>query len=231
MIARITTWTLLLVWLYVFVSWAQVCLWLIDYLFHPIYQQSIVTALDCYVCKDQEDNKEKCVKTVKTCKSEQDRCLTEVRWEFMDAQYYVSKRCVTQDVCNKEIKDSYDSLKCHRIGYNDWACIDCCHGDRCNFFVTLSTTSLICSNFLLLVSFLLKIFAMNKLWSSTSFADEGVVSTFHFFPSIEKSKHYTKILKLKLNFCGSVKLSPRFPLIVQIKNFRFVRSRLGPGWT
>ena len=121
-----------------------------------------VTSLDCYVCKDQENNKEKCIKTVKTCNADEDRCLIEVRWEGMkywqpdlSTQYYVSKRCASQQVCRQQMKAAYDSGRCHRIWYNDWACIDCCHGDRCNFFITLASTSLISDDVLFMMSFIL----------------------------------------------------------------------------
>jgi len=114
-----------------------------------IWQQKIccwhtVSSLDCYVCKNQEDNKGKCVKTVKTCDIGQDRCLTEVRWGGMpywapsgQKQYYVSKRCASKENCTAE-KEAL-GRRCERIWFNDWECVDCCHGDRCNFYVTLGS--------------------------------------------------------------------------------------------
>lgn len=106
-----------------------------------------VSALDCYVCLNQEDNKEKCVRTVKTCDLGQDQCLTEVRWAGKpywapsgDKQYYVSKRCASKENCTAERERT--SRRCERIWYNDWECVDCCHGDRCNFFVTLASSHL-----------------------------------------------------------------------------------------
>lgn len=37
-------------------------------------------ALECYVCTDQEGNKEKCLKSTKICEQHQDTCLTEIKW-------------------------------------------------------------------------------------------------------------------------------------------------------
>ena len=33
---------------------------------------------ECYVCKDQEDNNEKCIKTVKSCDIAETQCFTKV---------------------------------------------------------------------------------------------------------------------------------------------------------
>lgn len=37
-------------------------------------------ALECYVCTDQEGNRDKCLNTIKTCEQGQDSCLTEIKW-------------------------------------------------------------------------------------------------------------------------------------------------------
>ncbi len=36
--------------------------------------------LECYVCHDQDGNTAKCLKTIRTCEQEEDRCLSEIRW-------------------------------------------------------------------------------------------------------------------------------------------------------
>jgi hypothetical protein len=102
-----------------------------------------VSGLECYVCKNQEDNKDKCVETVRTCNSTQNRCLTEVRWGGTpywapsgEKQYYISKRCASNTEC-RDVRKSL-SQRCDRIWYNDWECVECCHGDRCNYYVTLA---------------------------------------------------------------------------------------------
>ena len=51
-------------------------------------------------------------------------------------QFYISKWCSSKQHCDK-VKANLTG-KCDRISYNDWQCVDCCHGDKCNFFVTVS---------------------------------------------------------------------------------------------
>jgi hypothetical protein len=38
------------------------------------------SGLECYVCTDQEHNKEKCLNTIKTCEQGEDVCLSEIKW-------------------------------------------------------------------------------------------------------------------------------------------------------
>ncbi|KAK6637413.1 hypothetical protein RUM44_007830 [Polyplax serrata] len=114
------------------------------------------SALECYVCKDQEDNKQKCLTTIKTCEPGEDACLTEVSWRTMpywqrgaDKQFYISKRCATRAICEKARKRAMPY--CTHIWYEDWRCSECCLGDRCNYYVILSGSTAR-SNFLLLAS-------------------------------------------------------------------------------
>lgn len=37
-------------------------------------------ALECYVCSNQDDNKDKCLKSIKICEQGEDVCLTEIKW-------------------------------------------------------------------------------------------------------------------------------------------------------
>lgn len=97
-------------------------------------------ALECYVCTNQEDNTEKCLKTIKTCEYGQDVCLSEIRWGSMPywsqgakKQYYVSKRCSNKTECAMS-RFRYMEF-CTHIWYQDWACSDCCQGDRCNYYI------------------------------------------------------------------------------------------------
>jgi len=105
------------------------------------------SGLQCYVCNRQDGNTEKCLTTIKTCKFEQDRCLSTIRWsttpywtQGAEKQYYVSKRCSTREECDRIIKESM--TLCHYIWYEDWKCAECCQGDRCNYYVTLGSNSL-----------------------------------------------------------------------------------------
>ena len=40
----------------------------------------LVLGLECYVCKDQDGNTDKCLRTIRTCEHEHDRCLSIIRW-------------------------------------------------------------------------------------------------------------------------------------------------------
>ena len=57
-----------------------------------------------------------------------------------EKQYYVSKRCSTEEECDKEIMANMPL--CHYIWYEDWKCAECCQGDRCNYYVTVSTSKM-----------------------------------------------------------------------------------------
>ena len=99
--------------------------------------------LECYVCQNQPDNKNKCAETVKICDLVQDQCLTEVRWGSTpywaltdQKQHFISKRCATKQECHEATSDRFQT--CDRIWYNDWNCTTCCSGDKCNYFVTLA---------------------------------------------------------------------------------------------
>ncbi|CAK1552165.1 unnamed protein product [Leptosia nina] len=101
---------------------------------------SQVDSLECYVCENQEDNTEKCVKTIMTCEYNQDVCLTEIKWgstpywsQGAKKQYYVSKRCSNKTEC--AITRQHYMPLCTHIWYQDWVCSDCCQGDRCNYYI------------------------------------------------------------------------------------------------
>ena len=48
-------------------------------------------------------------------------------------RYYISKGCDTQSGCDK--RRSATESACQKSYYNDWACVECCTGDSCNFHV------------------------------------------------------------------------------------------------
>ncbi|XP_003746440.1 uncharacterized protein LOC100901649 [Galendromus occidentalis] len=111
--------------------------------------------LECYICTNQDENNAKCTSTIQLCEPHQDRCMTEVRWGSTpywaptgEKQFYVSKWCSNQTVCEYTIRRQ--SKRCDRIWYNDWECSECCTGDRCNYYVTLGASGLKSSMHLLL---------------------------------------------------------------------------------
>lgn len=115
---------------------------------------TIVYGLECYVCHDQEHNREKCIRTVRTCEPEEDRCMSEVKWGstldwnlVLDSQYYLYKRCATQNFCQEA--EETNAKRCLYLPYEDWECITCCTGDRCNYYVTLEGKSLVTSPLIL----------------------------------------------------------------------------------
>lgn len=120
-----------------------------------VYMPQASDQLECYVCQNQPDNKNKCAETVKICDLSQDQCLTEVRWGSTpfwslteQKQHFISKRCATKLDCQEAINDRFH--KCDRIWYNDWNCTTCCSGDKCNYFVTLAGQSVRPTDFLIL---------------------------------------------------------------------------------
>ncbi|XP_014663814.1 PREDICTED: uncharacterized protein LOC106806404 [Priapulus caudatus] len=103
-------------------------------------------SLNCFVCADQEDNHDKCIKTVLTCRLNEDKCISNIEWNFVPdwrqvtvRQYYISKGCSTTTGCDVRLNATRD--RCHRKWYNAWECMECCSGDLCNYYVTLGAIS------------------------------------------------------------------------------------------
>ncbi len=53
-----------------------------------------------------------------------------------DRIYFISKDCDTRQGCDK--RKSSMQTHCKRDWYDDWACVECCTGDLCNYYVTVS---------------------------------------------------------------------------------------------
>ncbi|XP_057325217.1 cationic amino acid transporter 3-like isoform X2 [Microplitis mediator] len=105
-----------------------------------IYSLSLGNALECYVCDNQEGNREKCLNSIMTCEHTEDACYTEIRWgslpywsEGAPKQYYVSKKCMSYDECDRQKRRNMKD--CTYVWYQDWKCSDCCKGDRCNYYI------------------------------------------------------------------------------------------------
>uniref|UniRef100_K1PWZ5 Uncharacterized protein n=1 Tax=Magallana gigas TaxID=29159 RepID=K1PWZ5_MAGGI len=99
-------------------------------------------ALECYVCLGQRTNKDKCIKTTIQCEQEQDACKTQIRWQqprfwqrVSERYHNISKSCETKARCDAEA--AAKGFKCMRDWYRDWDCVECCQGDRCNYYATL----------------------------------------------------------------------------------------------
>lgn len=107
----------------------------------------IGSALECYTCRDQDGNKDKCIKTTKQCEQHQDACTTLINWGIPpywtprgDRIHFISKDCDTRSGCDRR-KIAVQS-RCKRDWYLDWNCVDCCTGDLCNYYVTLGAGSI-----------------------------------------------------------------------------------------
>nr|XP_022322967.1 uncharacterized protein LOC111124407 [Crassostrea virginica] len=104
-------------------------------------------ALECYVCLAQRTNKDKCIKTTIQCEKEQDACKTQIRWQqprfwqrVSERYHNISKSCETKARCDAEAAEK--GFKCMRDWYRDWDCVECCQGDRCNYYATLGAVRL-----------------------------------------------------------------------------------------
>ena len=53
-----------------------------------------------------------------------------------DRIYFISKDCDTQQGCER--RQAATRTACKRDWYLDWACVECCTGDLCNYYVTVS---------------------------------------------------------------------------------------------
>lgn len=120
-------------------------------------------AHECYVCAEQDSNRGKCTETVEPCDFEYDHCLSEIRWSSTPyweigapMQYYINKRCAKKSQCEEVIAASIPY--CDHIWWKDWKCAECCKGDRCNYYVTLGSSSVRSSWLLLLMPLLLTAF-------------------------------------------------------------------------
>jgi len=105
----------------------------------------VAYSLECYSCTNQDSNKEKCIKTSKQCTQYQDSCVSYIRWAIPpywtprgNRIHFVSKDCDTQVNCAK--KQLGIAQSCVRDWYLDWACVECCTGDLCNYYVTLGSS-------------------------------------------------------------------------------------------
>ena len=51
------------------------------YLSGKLIETGFVHSLECYVCEEQEGNKDKCAKTTKQCQEHEDACMTNIQWK------------------------------------------------------------------------------------------------------------------------------------------------------
>ncbi|CAF3151049.1 unnamed protein product [Rotaria sp. Silwood2] len=116
---------------------------------------SVTNGLECYVCEQQEGNDDKCIKTVRMCQRYEDTCATLILYTTphewtprLERRHYISKGCDTRDACTRLLYGL--ASVCTRNWYEDWACVECCQGDRCNRYVVLGSSNIRSSLILLL---------------------------------------------------------------------------------
>jgi len=105
---------------------------------------STVSSLECYACRNQDNNKDKCAKTTKQCEEYEDTCVSYVGWQVPpywtprgERINFISKDCIQYDRC-EQLKREH-RVSCKRDWYNDWNCVECCQGDLCNYYVTMGS--------------------------------------------------------------------------------------------
>ena len=60
-------------------------------------------------------------------------------WEERGERFHrISKGCDSEYGCLQR-KEALDGQTCERSAYHDWSCVDCCTGDLCNYFVTVTS--------------------------------------------------------------------------------------------
>ncbi|TGZ69645.1 hypothetical protein CRM22_003621 [Opisthorchis felineus] len=103
--------------------------------------------MECYVCRNQEGNRDKCIRTTMQCLEDQLSCITNITYRIPpywsplgDRSHFIWKACITTDECER-LKE-YSGQFCQREWYMDWQCVECCQGELCNYYVTLSGLSL-----------------------------------------------------------------------------------------
>ncbi|CAF2057635.1 unnamed protein product [Rotaria magnacalcarata] len=124
---------------------------------------SVTYGLECYVCEQQEGNDDKCVKTVRMCQRYEDTCATLILYTTphewtprLERRHYISKGCDTRDACTRLLYGL--ASVCTRNWYEDWACVECCQGDRCNRYVVLGSNNIRASVLLLAMMSLASLF-------------------------------------------------------------------------
>uniref|UniRef100_A0A5K3FB48 Low affinity cationic amino acid transporter n=1 Tax=Mesocestoides corti TaxID=53468 RepID=A0A5K3FB48_MESCO len=121
------------------------------YLLHLIVVSShlyLGLCMECYVCHNQEGNRDKCVKTSMQCLQDEDTCMTNISytvppyWEpFGDRKHFLWKSCTTAANCESEKQIA--GKHCMREWYMDWRCVECCQGELCNYYATLKSSRLV----------------------------------------------------------------------------------------
>ncbi|VDP64604.1 unnamed protein product [Schistosoma mattheei] len=102
-----------------------------------------VLSMECYVCRNQEGNKDKCIKTTMQCLEDEHSCITNISytippyWSPMgERTHFLWKACISTEECERQKEIA--GKTCQREWYMDWRCVECCQGELCNYYATVS---------------------------------------------------------------------------------------------
>ncbi|PAA53580.1 hypothetical protein BOX15_Mlig018876g4, partial [Macrostomum lignano] len=98
-------------------------------------------------CRNIEGNGDACVRLSTPCTPDEDACISHVHYTtptsywtpLAERKHYISKGCVSYSACIKQRDITQRS--CTYDWFTDWSCVECCRGDLCNYYVTLSGQS------------------------------------------------------------------------------------------
>ena len=155
--------------------------------------------LECFTCDEENWNHKDCTNKRQQCDSFQDACTTYIRYGVPDKfnarnyrRYFISKGCDTRSGCEKRLAAT--TLSCQKSYYNDWACVECCTSDSCNFHVAHLGAGSIRASFIMTALSAITVGVLTlgskSLWNLSI--------TVHIFPFLE---HYITFCCLICNMC------------------------------
>ncbi|KAF8561922.1 Low affinity cationic amino acid transporter 2 protein [Paragonimus westermani] len=101
------------------------------------------TCMECYVCRNQEGNRDKCIRTTMQCLEDQLSCITNISYTIPpywsplgERTHFIWKACISTAECERLMEEA--GQYCQREWFMDWRCVECCQGELCNYYVTVS---------------------------------------------------------------------------------------------
>ncbi|TNN11210.1 low affinity cationic amino acid transporter isoform 1 [Schistosoma japonicum] len=129
------------------------------------------SSMECYVCRNQEGNKDKCIKTTMQCLEDEHSCITNISytvppyWSPMgERTHFLWKACISTEECERQKEIA--GKTCQREWYMDWRCVECCQGELCNYYATLSSYRVYLNkNLMILITFPLIVYQLFELFN------------------------------------------------------------------
>ena len=124
-----------------------------------------------------------------------------------ERRHYISKGCDTRDSCTRRTY-LYELMMililffiwsmtlvlyglatvCTRNWYEDWACVECCQGDRCNRYVVVKSMKFIIFRFLYSIYFLARLKSSSYI-NNVTFNDDFIRIPYEVNVSFQKNFH------------------------------------------